>query len=326
MQKRIIMEDKTPTLSLLLILTLFVVGIFADYRPIVLWHGMGDDCCNPESMGRVVKLLQDRLPGVFVHSLRIGEDTEQDHKAGFFGQLNDQIDYVCDQLAGIPELANGFNAIGFSQGGLFMRAYVQRCNQPPVHRLFTFGSPHAGVSDIPNCMNPGDLACAWMRAMVRSGAYTSYVQHRVIQAQYYKDPKSIKGYLEKNIFLPDINNELRRKNSTYRSNLAQLDALVLIRFADDTMVKPAETAWFWMYNERGELIPLEQHDLYLEDWLGLRELGGRVKYLVSPGRHMAITDEFLDKEIITPYLATDVIDSTSETREPRLLLQAPGQQ
>lgn len=50
------------------------------------------------------------------------------------------------------------------------------------------------------------------------------------------------GYLEKNIFLPDINNELRRKNSTYRSNLAQLDALVLIRFADDTMVKPAETA------------------------------------------------------------------------------------
>lgn len=87
-------------------------------------------------MGRVVKLLQDRLPGVFVHSLRIGEDTEQDHKAGFFGQLNDQvirfsniskkidmlntllpdkIDYVCDQLAGIPELANGFNAIGFSQ-------------------------------------------------------------------------------------------------------------------------------------------------------------------------------------------------------------------
>lgn len=43
-----------------------------------------------------------------------------------------------------------------------------------------------------------------------------------------------------------------------------------------------------MYNERGELIPLEQHDLYLEDWLGLRELGGRVKYLVSPGRHVSI--------------------------------------
>lgn len=29
--------------------------------------------------------------------------------------LPDKIDYVCDQLAGIPELANGFNAIGFSQ-------------------------------------------------------------------------------------------------------------------------------------------------------------------------------------------------------------------
>lgn len=26
-----------------------------------------------------------------------------------------QVDLVCEQLAGIPELADGFNAIGFSQ-------------------------------------------------------------------------------------------------------------------------------------------------------------------------------------------------------------------
>jgi triacylglycerol esterase/lipase EstA (alpha/beta hydrolase family) len=29
------------------------------------------------------------------------------------------------------------DAIGLSQGGLFMRDYVQRYNQPPVHNLLT---------------------------------------------------------------------------------------------------------------------------------------------------------------------------------------------
>jgi palmitoyl-protein thioesterase len=54
------------------------------------------------------------------------------------------VDLVCEQLAKVPELSNGFNAIGFSQGGLFMRAYVERCNQPKVRHLITFGSPHGG--------------------------------------------------------------------------------------------------------------------------------------------------------------------------------------
>ena len=37
----------------------------------------------------------------------------------------------------VPELRNGFNAIGFSQGGLFLRAYVENCNNPRVMNLVT---------------------------------------------------------------------------------------------------------------------------------------------------------------------------------------------
>ncbi|KAI7853902.1 Alpha/Beta hydrolase protein [Circinella umbellata] len=273
-------------------------------KPIVLWHGMGDSCCNPESMGRVKDLIQKSLPGTFVYSIQLGKTVEEDHEAGFFGVVNDQIDFVCDQLAGIPELAGGFNAIGFSQGGLFFRGYVERCNRPAVHKLITFGSPHGGVTDIPNCMSPSDLTCRLMRSMVRYGAYSGYVQHRVIQAQYFKNPKNLQGYLKHNIFLPDINNELEdTKNETYRENLSSLDAFVMIRFADDSMVKPGETAWFWTYTEDNELVPLENQSLYKEDWLGLRELGGRLKFLVSPGQHMQITDEFFETQIIWPYLA-----------------------
>lgn len=48
------------------------------------------------------------------------------------------------QLKADPALANGFNAVGFSQGGQFLRAYVERYNDPPVHNLVTFGGQHMG--------------------------------------------------------------------------------------------------------------------------------------------------------------------------------------
>lgn len=77
---------------------------------------MGDDCCNPESMGRVKTLLQEKLPaGTFVYSVQVADTVDNDHKAGFFGKIDEQVDKVCRDLAEIPELAAGFNAIGFSQ-------------------------------------------------------------------------------------------------------------------------------------------------------------------------------------------------------------------
>lgn len=118
-------------------------------------------------------------------------------------------------------------------------------------------------------MNPIDLTCRLMRSAVRFGVYTDYVQHRVVQAQYYKDPRNLQGllidligredaqamrnvitlsneqiigYLDHNVFLPDINNELGVKNETYRDNLSQLEYFIMVRFADDSMVKPSETA------------------------------------------------------------------------------------
>ncbi|KAI8973197.1 palmitoyl protein thioesterase [Mycotypha africana] len=274
------------------------------YSPVVLWHGMGDDCCNPESMGRITELLKEHISNdVFVHSVKVGNTINDDHKAGFFGKIAEQVDKACEQLSNIPELSGGFNAIGFSQGGLFLRAYVERCNKPPVHRLITFGSPHAGVSDIPNCMNPKDFTCRIMRSMVRGSVYSDYIQNRVIQAQYYRDPNNEQAYLNRNIFLPDINNENDR-NETYKENLSALDKFVMIRFDQDVMIKPSFTAWFWREQENHDLLPLKNQKQYTEDWLGLKSLNdrGRLEFLVCPGQHMQIRDEYLVKQVIEPYL------------------------
>ena len=57
----------------------------------------------------------------------------------------------------------------------------------------------------------------------------------MVQAQYYKDPNNLEGYLSFNPFLPDINNELDQRSEQYARNLASLEKLVLYRFAEDTV-------------------------------------------------------------------------------------------
>ena len=82
----------------------------ADPTPIVIWHGMGDSCCNPWSMGAVTKMLQDQIPGeVYVHSLEIGDSVVQDTENGFFMDVNQQVRMVCDKIQKDEKLRNGYN-------------------------------------------------------------------------------------------------------------------------------------------------------------------------------------------------------------------------
>lgn len=48
-----------------------------------------------------------REEGIFVHNVYVSEDEGEDRKAGFFGNVNEQIALVADQLSGIPALAEG---------------------------------------------------------------------------------------------------------------------------------------------------------------------------------------------------------------------------
>lgn len=95
-------------------------GVFCA-TPIVIWHGMGDTCCFPFSMGSIKKLLHQELGAdTYVLSLKIGGSIVSDFESGFFLNPNKQVEEVCDTLSKDPQLVNGYNAIGFSQGGLFL--------------------------------------------------------------------------------------------------------------------------------------------------------------------------------------------------------------
>ncbi|KIY67317.1 alpha/beta-hydrolase [Cylindrobasidium torrendii FP15055 ss-10] len=284
-------------------------------RPLVIWHGLGDSYAS-EGIVEFGKLIEEIHPGIFIHSVYIVDNNDDDRKATFYGNINTQLEFVAEQLQNVTELAGGFDAIGFSQGGQFLRAYVERFNDPPIHNLITFGSQHMGVSDLPAC-SAWDFPCKAARNIARGAVYGHWVQKNIIMAQYYRDPAHMETYLEANHFLPDINNEREERNATYAENFVTLNALVLMIFDEDQTVVPKESAWFgseavlkkdgYFSPENQQvldsnsdissiaptLVHMRQQPLYKEDWIGLRTLDerGAVVFGTCHGQHMQIKRE-----------------------------------
>ncbi|THH30417.1 hypothetical protein EUX98_g3784 [Antrodiella citrinella] len=267
-------------------------------RPLVVWHGMGDTYNSP-GMLEFISLIENIHKGIFVHSVYLDENPKDDQRACFWGDVNVQVANVSQQLRDIPELAGGFDAIGFSQAGQFLRAYVERYNSPPVNNLITFGSQHMGVSDLPLC-RPWDIPCQLARRATKGGVYNEWAQTNLVQAQYFRDPNQLPAYFEHNHFLVSINNENSSTiNTTYASNFASLNKLVLVMFSLDETVVPKESSWFGSYappHPNGTIldpkviIPMRMQEVYKEDRIGLRTLDERGDVLLETceGTHMQL--------------------------------------
>jgi palmitoyl-protein thioesterase len=279
------------------------------YRPVVLWHGMGDTCCNPLSLGRIRKLIENELPGIYVYSIEVGNSEYEDKINGFLMNVNDQLSFVDNILSRDINLIGGFNAIGFSQGSQFLRGYVQRYNRPPVYNLVSIGGQHQGVFGFPKCPGENYTLCEVVRKMLNLGVYVDVVQNNLVQAEYWQDPFNIDEYRKKSVFLADINNDLVR-NETYKQNLISLNKFVMIKFTKDSMVQPLESSWFGFYKEGQDkvVLPMQETALYNEDWIGLKTLNGKDKlaFLSVDDDHLRFSDDWFISNIIWPYLNNSI--------------------
>jgi palmitoyl-protein thioesterase len=273
--------------------------------PLIIWHGLGDNYAA-DGLATVAKLAEDTNPGTLVYIIRLDDDASSDRSATFFGNVTSQIEKVCEDLAAHPILstAPAVDALGFSQGGQFLRGYIERCNFPPVRSLVTFGSQHNGISDFQKC-GASDWLCKGSDALLRSSTWTSYVQSHLVPAQYFRDPNQYEQYIENSNFLADINNERELKNQKYKKNLEKLESFVMYLFEDDETVVPMESGWFWEVNGT-DITELKDRPLYKEDWIGLKTLDkkGALKFKTTPGGHMSLSDKLLEhvfKEYYGPF-------------------------
>ncbi|XP_018495259.1 palmitoyl-protein thioesterase 1 [Galendromus occidentalis] len=273
--------------------------------PVVLWHGLGDTCCNPLSIGGFTSYLERELNGTKVLSLKIGSNFVDEMKNSYLMNSNDQVAEACKIIREDPDLKNGYHAVGFSQGGQFLRAVAQRCRNPPMKVLVSLGGQHQGVFGLPRCPGSSSTLCEYTRKILDYGAYWSWVQNELVPAQYWHDPNDEQTYANKSIFLADINNE-RVVNQTYRENLSKLEKLVLVKFGADSIVQPRESSWFGWYKANQDVAVSDMEDtaLYKEDRIGLKTLkeSGRLDLLEIAGAdHLRVSEKWFTENIINRY-------------------------
>lgn len=268
---------------------------------------------DAEGLHSLGAILNETNSGTFTYYIRADDDTNTDRTATFVGNLTVQIEKVCADLASHPILSQfpAINALGLSQGGQFMRAYVQRCNSPPVANLVTFGSQHNGISEFKTCADT-DWLCRGWDGLLKRFPWSSFVQSQVVPAQYYRNPEDLENYLAYSNFLADINNERDVKNPTYKANLKTLERFAMYMFRDDVTVIPKQSAWFdEMDGSSGKIIKLRDRRLYREDWLGLRWLdeARRLDFGVFDGKHMELREDVLI-DVFKKYFGPRVIDGS----------------
>jgi palmitoyl-protein thioesterase len=296
--------------------------------PVIIWHGLGDSA-DAKGLKGVAELLDEVHPGTYTYLISLtGGPGSADRQASFFGNVTQQIDTVCDALAkdNILRTAPAVDGIGFSQGGLFLRGYIERCSGagPKVRSLITFGSPHNGIAEFQKCKSATDWVCQGANTLLKSSTvWSDFIQSRLVPAQYYRDTKDFDNYLEHSNYLADINNERVLKNVSYAANLASLEQFVMVMFDDDTTLIPKWTAWFAEFNETdSSLTMLADRQIYKEDWVGLKKLGeqDRLKFVKVKGEHMQFSDKDLRK-LFGQYFGPE-----GRTFEPSKAVRVPSEQ
>lgn len=262
------------------------------YVPVVFLHGMGDSGSNP-GMKSICKTASDKYPGL--HSVC---SNVANGMSSITTELHKQLDEFTAEVRTNPLLKDGFTAVGLSQGNLVIRAYIEKINDPPVHKFVSICGPNNGVGTCPKNLLFDSVCPVWKLAK-----YSAPIAF----ADYWKDSRDESGYLAKSRFLADLNNEKEQKNATYKANFASLTKLVLVEALNDTMVVPhaSESFGFWKWGESGkhaEILSMRDTVAYKDDYIGLRTLdeADKIDTLTYEGDHLRFSSEFWSSSIL-PY-------------------------
>jgi pimeloyl-ACP methyl ester carboxylesterase len=150
-------------------------------------------------------------------------EVESDHRGG-------QVASFAETVQSDPNLAGGFNLLGYSQGGIVTRAFLEMHNKPPVHNYVTLGAPHVRISGI-SMMQDEEVADVCVVQAGEGGVpqvhipgldpiadevlYEDWAQRTFSFAGYWHDPLDEQRYLDKCKFLPY--NSSPKKSCTEKS-------------------------------------------------------------------------------------------------------------
>jgi len=273
--------------------------------PLVFAHGMGDSCFNP-GMSQITDLSAKRA-GVYGVCIPTGNNLATDTMNGFFMDMDKNVEIFTEKVRADPKLANGFHAIGFSQGNSILRGYIQKYNDPPVNTVIHVHGTVSGVAGFPQC-NPSGIFCKLLANLCGDFVYNSIAQKGLFQADYFRDPNKIESGYKKYSQLAVWNNEGENGvNKTISENFLKTQKFVMVKALEDTMVFPNEGEWWGHFKDGShtEILTMKETEWYKKDLFGLRtaDLDGRIIFETTPGNHLKFTEEelfgWIDKYILS---------------------------
>jgi len=281
--------------------------------PTILAHGMGDSCFN-DGMIKFTSYVSS-LTSTYASCIPTGSTRNSDTNNGFFLNMDASVDIFASQIQSNPQLKDGFNAIGLSQGNNVIRGYIARYNDPPVHTFLSLNGVNAGTGAVPNCipksisttenksMSLSNPICNLLMEVASNRAYTTFAQTHSFQANYWRDPRpKKKDAYAKYSQLAQWNNEGRVYNSTLNENYSKTKKFVWVMALQDTMVWPKEgEQWgapnpLHPFDGEDNILDRKETDWYKKDLFGLRsaEEAGKNNYESFNGPHLGFSMDELD--------------------------------
>jgi len=213
--------------------------------------------------------------------------------------MNDNVDVWAAAIKNNSQLANGFNAVGFSQGNSVIRGYIQKYNDPPVSTFLSVHGTVVGVASFPKC-NPSGLlgpVCKLISEfLVGPVAYTEFVQNKLFQADYFRDPKSLGATYQKNSQIAQWNNEGTTTDPKINENFAKVKRWAMIKADKDSMVYPNDGEWWGAFDTDGKTrLAMKDTEWYKKDLFGLKtaDEAGKIFFNSTTGDHLQFTKEEL---------------------------------
>lgn len=269
----------------------------ASTLPLVFLHGMGDSCFN-----KGMKSLTEesgKYMGVYSVCIPTGDSRISDTLNGFFLDMDGSVDIFAAKVKADPNLANGFNCVGLSQGNNICRGYIERYNVPPVATHLSVHGPIVGVSSLPNCEPDGKRGnlCVNVADILAKAAYHPKVQDFLFQADYFRDPRSVnqtnyKTYAQ----IAQWNNEGNQLNSVIQENFGKTKRFACIKALADTVVVPREAEWWGAYDsDYKTVLTMKETAWYRDDTFGLQtaDRAGKLFFNTTSGNHLEFSQEEL---------------------------------
>ena len=280
--------------SLIILISLFFSTIILTFSmPIAVFHGIGDSCSN-SGMQSITSYF-GREVGSYSKCIETA--------GGFFDFLfysfEEQYKSACKAINADRNFDGDFSVVGLSQGALLARAVIEKCEMKGrVKRYVSIGGPQAGVAKVPQCT--GGWICSVINGIADTFIYNYFVQNFIGPAGYFKNANNLYAYQQGSIFLADLNNEKDTKNPDYKARMINLDKVVLIKFAADTMILPGETAWFSFINVNDEVINYKDTELYKQDFIGIKTLdeANKIHFVTLPGNHLRFSYSDIDSVMV----------------------------